>query len=237
MDTEDKRRRKESGRASETLGWFWEALWRKIGRRVLLFVVFVAWIIYILYCIDKKQETEGKEGSVRNIGSAVGASEVKEGEVLTISEASVRKVFEISDLQAADYMYNSIAAVYGEDGESVQYYVAYEGRVKAGIDFEQIEIDIDEEAKTISIAIPEVEYQEVTVDPGTMEFIFKDKKSESENIHLRSYDLCLEDLRRKVGEEEELRLSAGKNIEAVVRGLVKPWVDQTGLGYEVEIIS
>lgn len=82
-----------------------------------------------------------------------------------------------------------------------------------------------------------MEYQEVTVDPGTMEFIFKDKKSESENIHLRSYDLCLEDLRRKVGEEEELRLSAGKNIEAVVRGLVKPWVDQTGLGYEVEIIS
>lgn len=237
MGTEEKRRREGSGKASESWGWFWGALWRKIGRRVLFFAVFALWIIYILYCIDKRQETEeGKDGA-RNIVSAAGVLKEEEGEVSAISEASVRKVFEISELQAADYMYNTIATVYGEDGESVQYYVAYEGRVKAGIDFEQIEIDIDEEAKVISITIPEVEYQEVTVDPGTMEFIFRDKKSESENIHVRSYDLCLEDLRRKVDQEEELRLSAGKNIEAVVRGLVKPWVDQTGLGYEVEIIS
>ncbi len=108
--------------------------------------------------------------------------------------------------------------------------------MKAGIDFAQIKIDIDEEKKIIFITIPEVEFQEITVDPGTMEFIFRDKKSESENIHSESYDLCLKDLREKIGQEEELRESAEKNIEAVVKGLIIPWIEQTGCGYEVEIM-
>ena len=226
-------RQKVRGRAFESREWFREAVWRKTRKMLFFSALFAVWTGYILYGLNRKQDSRAIREPVRNIADITKASE---GEVLALSEASIRKVFEISKLQAADYMYHTIAAAYGEDGETVTYYVAYEGRVKAGIDFAQIKIDIDEEKKIIFITIPEVEFQEITVDPGTMEFIFRDKKSESENIHSESYDLCLKDLREKIGQEEELRESAEKNIEAVVKGLIIPWIEQTGCGYEVEIM-
>ena len=66
-----------------------------------------------------------------------------EGEVTTITESSLEDVFEISELQTADYIYNAITKVYDDDGTTLTYYVAYEGTVTAGIDFSNVLIEVN----------------------------------------------------------------------------------------------
>ena len=48
--------------------------------------------------------------------------------------------------------------------------------VTAGIDFSKIMIDIDEDTKIITITLPESEIQNTTVDFGSMDYIFENKK-------------------------------------------------------------
>lgn len=159
----------------------------------------------------------------------------EEGKVTTISEASLKKVFEINELSTADYTYNAVARAYNWDNSEVRYYVAYEGRIKAGIDFSKIKIDIDEEEKLITLTIPEIEFQEITVDPGTLEYIFKDKGSETENIHQEAFTLCQQDLNERAAQEEDFLLLARSNAASVVEALVTPWISQLEDSYTVDI--
>ncbi len=171
--------------------------------------------------------------SDRILNSAGNLIEGEEGKVTTISKTSLDKVFEINELSTADYIYNAIAKAYSGDGKSVKYYVAYEGTVKAGIDFSKLVNDVDEKKKVITITIPEIVFQEETVDPGTLKYIFKDKKSETENVHQEAFKLCEKDLKERVGEEESLLELAEKNAIAIVKALVVPWVEQVDSEYTV----
>lgn len=161
--------------------------------------------------------------------------EGEEGKVSTISTATLEKVFALSELSTADYTYNAIATAYDEDGITVKYYVAYEANVKAGIDFGKIKYDIQEEEKVIHITIPEVAFTEKTVSPGTLEYIFKDKKSETENVYQEAFELCKKDLAERTDQEKELLQLARENAVAVVEALVTPWVEQIDNEYKVEI--
>ena len=76
--------------------------------------------------------------------------------------------------------------------------------MKAGIDFGKVKYDINEEEKIIRITIPEVEYTEKTVSPGTLEYIFKDKKSETENVYREAFELCKQDLAGRTDKEEKI---------------------------------
>lgn len=172
-------------------------------------------------------------GSVKKSAGDFIAGE--EGKVTTISKATLEKVFEISELSTADYIYNAIAKSYGEDGKSIKYYVAYESKVKAGIDFSKIVIDIDEKKKIITITIPDIEFQEKTVDPGTLKYIFKDKKSETENVHQEAFQLCEKDLEKRILKEKDLLELAEKNAIAIVKALVLPWVEQFDSEYKVVV--
>lgn len=195
------------------------------------------WFFILLFCLIAliliKSILSRSSFADRIMNSAENFLEGEEGKVTTISKASLDKVFEINELSTADYIYNAIAKAYGEDGKSVKYYVAYEGTVKAGIDFSKIVVDIDEKEKVITITIPDIVFQEETVDPGTLKYIFKDKKSETENVHQEAFKLCEKDLKERVGGEESLLELAEKNAIAIVKALVVPWVEQVDSEYTV----
>lgn len=63
-----------------------------------------------------------------------------EGKVTTISEASLEKVIETSQLSTMEYTFNGVTRVTKEFFDTTKYYVAYEGTVRAGIDFSAIDI-------------------------------------------------------------------------------------------------
>lgn len=166
--------------------------------------------------------------------SLAGLIPQKEGRVTTISRASLEEILEISELSTVDYIYNAIAKAYDEDGQTVRYYVAYEGRVTAGIDFEKIRIDkVDEEKKEIVITLPEVEVHDLIVDAGTMEYIFTKSRYETETVSQEAYKICLDDMEKRIKEETALYEMAKENGIAAVEGLIEPWVKELDDEYTV----
>ncbi|MCR5293542.1 MAG: DUF4230 domain-containing protein [Eubacterium sp.] len=160
----------------------------------------------------------------------------KGGTVSTITESKLERILEISQLNTVEYTYNAVATIYNEDYTYIKYYVAYDGTVKAGIDFSKVDVSVDETTKTIFINLPDVEIMDVLVDAGSMEYIFPDEFMESETITEEAYRLCNENLRMKAENEEKMYTMARKNAETAVSGLIKPWVKQVDEGYQIKIV-
>ena len=156
----------------------------------------------------------------------------EEGKVSTISEISLAKVLSVSELSTISFTYESVATKYGT---GLEYFVAYDGSVKAGIDFSDIDITIDDDNKVITIKLPEIKIYEPVVDYGSMQFIFKDSKSETQTVATEAYELCKEDIAVKVDSDEDIKRLAYENTKNVVGALVEPWVSQIDSEYKINI--
>lgn len=155
-------------------------------------------------------------------------------QLTTISKASLQKVIEINELSTVDYIYNAVATKYDENNNAM-YFVAYEGTVTAGIDFNKIDIKVIEEEKKVKITVPEIEIHSTKVDMGTMECIFTKNKYEKEDVLQEAYKLCKDDLKAKIKKENALLNTAKENATSSVEALFKPWIDTIDNSYTVEI--
>lgn len=154
------------------------------------------------------------------------------------AKSSLEKIIEINELSTIDYTYNAIATKYKDnkkDKDNIEYYVAYEGIVTAGIDFNEISIDVNEKDKIINITLPEVEIHTIRVNMGTMDYIYVKKQKEKDSISQEAYKLCKSDLKERLEKEENLYLNAKENAISAVEGLLKPWIDSLGGTYKVVI--
>lgn len=163
-------------------------------------------------------------------------SQNKEGQVTTISESSLQKIIEIDELSTVDYTYNATATKYAEDNaEKVEYYVAYEGTVTAGIDFHEIDIDVNEEEKIVTFTIPEVEIHSIRVDMGKMDYIFIKDKFETETVSQEAYKLCKADLKKRIDKEDLIYNTAKENAISSVEALFKPLIETVDKEYKIVI--
>lgn len=160
----------------------------------------------------------------------------KEGRVTTVTKSDLEKVVQKSQLYTAEYPYNGYTAVYDENG-SIKYYVAYEGTVKAGIDISRITVTV--KGDTIIIQLPEVQIKEPTVDAGTMEYIFKNKKYETETVAEEAYRCAENDLAKRVSTDNDLKICATESAKTAERAMIEPWINQTSDGrtYTVKVLG
>ena len=159
-----------------------------------------------------------------------------QNKVSTVSKSSLEKVLETSQLTTLQYTYNAIAEVKKEFFDTIKYHVAYEGTVQAGIDFEDIDIDINKEKKIITITLPEVSIQNVIVSAESMEYIFNDDKYESETVASEAYSACVKDLQTRAEKEVQLLQMAKENARDAVQALIEPWVKQVDEEYTIKIL-
>lgn len=162
----------------------------------------------------------------------------EEGKVTTVTESTLEEVIKKSQLYTAEYPYNGYVTVYDEDG-SIKYYVAYEGTVKAGIDVTRITVKIDEDTDTITVQLPEVLIEDPVVNAGTMEFIFKKDRYNTETVAEEAYRYAEEDLANRVKEDADIRACAQESAKAAERAMIEPWVNQIeeGKTYTVRVLG
>lgn len=162
----------------------------------------------------------------------------REGGVVTVTESVLEKSVKRSEMYTAEYPYNGYAVVYEEDEETVKYYTAYEGTVKAGIDVSKIQVFLDKEAGIIIIRLPQITVAEPWVDPGTMEYIFENEKYNTETVAQEAYKAALADLSERVSADTKLADTAAENAKISAKALVEPWVNQVDedVTYRVEVL-
>lgn len=154
--------------------------------------------------------------------------------VTTISEASLKKVIEVSTLSTVEFTYNSITSLVTDDNK-VKCHVAYEGVIFAGIDMDKVKITVDEDSKVINIILPEAEIQDCDVNAGTMEYIFENEKNNTIDISHEAYSASIKDLKQKAESEPQLLALAKSNAISAFQGLLSPWIEQMQGDYTVEV--
>lgn len=154
--------------------------------------------------------------------------------VITVS--TLEKIIDVSDLSTFTAIYNGVAQVANEKNpEKIDYYVSYEAKVTAGIDFKDVDVTLDEEGKHIYVTLPPVTVKPPNVDISSLEYIFLNKKANTSSVSEAAYKACEEDAKKESGEENAIMVLAQENAENIIRALIDPFVKQLDNDYELEI--
>lgn len=158
----------------------------------------------------------------------------KKSEPEIVTEAALYNIIDVDKLSTYECVYNGICRVYDEDGD-IAYYVSYDSKVKAGINFRDVKITIDEDTKVITIVMPKVDITEITVDIGSLDYIFEDTDYETDTVSADAYAACIKDAEVKCTSEGKIFELAEQNGVNIIQALVNPFVEQFGEGYTVDI--
>ena len=154
-----------------------------------------------------------------------------------ITVPTLEKIIQISELSTFTAVYNGIAEVTDEKNpEKIDYYVAYDAKVNAGIDFKEIDIKINEEEKIIQIEVPPVYITDVQVDIGSMDFIFYDNQKNESTVTQEAYKACNADVKEESGRQEAICELAKQNAVNVITALVQPIVAQADAEYQLQVV-
>ena len=160
----------------------------------------------------------------------------KKSEPTIISKATLEKVINVSDLSTFEAIYNGVAAVANEEKpENIDYYVSYEAKVKAGIDFALVEVEVNETDKIITVTLPEVKITDVDVDIASLDYIFMNNKANTQTVSAQAYKKCIKDVTKESNSTDEIYESARQNARNIVEALISPFVEQLDSEYKLEI--
>ncbi len=164
----------------------------------------------------------------------------EEGKVELITESVLKGAVKDATLYTAVYPYNGVAPVYDEDGGGLKYYVSYKGTIKAGINSNNIRVELEEETNTIRILLPEIEIFEPSIS-GEFNYIFMDEKYNTGDTYNEAFTAATTDLTRriKMGDLDALKQMATESAKLTERALVEPLVNQVDPDkhYKVEVIE
>ena len=178
--------------------------WKFIVSLIIIIVVVIAGLVIIPRQTEKQNDSR---------------------EVNVVS--TLEKIINTSELFTYMATYNGIAQVMNkENTEQINYYVSYEAKVKVGIDFEHITINIDETAKTIYITLPPIDNIEIDVDIASLDFIFFNDKANTTSVSQEAFTECKKDAQNEVEQQETIIELAIQNAENILSALTRPIFDQ-----------
>lgn len=195
------------------------------GKKTLLFlkiirlVVILAIILTILFFLNKLNIFNFQDGQIKSLES----------------ESRFQEMVQIGDLSTIEYTYNSISTCIDQETENAKYYVSYKGKIKAGIDFTKIKIDVDDNQKLVKVLTPTAEIQDVSVEMENLDFIFIKSKYETENVTEEAYKICIADLNEKAALDKDILEIAEENAYSALKALIGPIIEMEYPDYSLSI--
>ena len=160
----------------------------------------------------------------------------KEKEPEIISQSTLERIINVSDLSTFEAVYNGVAKVSTEeDSDVIDYYVSYDAKVKAGVDFEKVEITVDNENKIIKVSVPEIKITDVNVDITSLDYIFINDKANTATVSEEAYKKCIEDVTNESNSENAIIELAEQNAHNIIEALISPFVEQLDDEYKLII--
>ena len=157
-------------------------------------------------------------------------------EIVTVS--SLEKVVDLSELSTFEAVYDGVAEVKNERNEKkTDYYVSYESKIKAGIDFQQIQIEVNSDEKKVIITLPKatIDKDDINVDITSLDYMFMNDKANKEGVSANAYKACIADVQKEVTENSSIIELAEENAKNIVKALVEPFLNQMDAEYVLEV--
>lgn len=153
-----------------------------------------------------------------------------------ITVLTLERIIKVSELSTFTAVYNGIAQVMNEEKtDEIDYYVSYEAKVNAGIDFDKIAISIDDREKTINITLPEVYITDINVDIASLDYIFLNDKANVSTSSQRAFKACEADVRTESEQQKAIFELATQNAKNILTALTRPIIEQLDAEYTLEI--
>ena len=141
-----------------------------------------------------------------------------------VTESTLEKAVEVSDLSVAEYNYNGVYEHYKENSDKIDYRVKYDATVKVGINMGDVKFTIDEDNKTVTPILPELAINDVIVDTESLGYMPENAKVEVKD----AIKYCKQDVQAEAEASEQLKEVAVENLQQVVEALIKPLLDTAG---------
>lgn len=143
---------------------------------------------------------------------------------ITLSSA-LFDALDIDELSGSSFIYNGIAEIPNpKKPEKILYNVCYNATVKAGILLHDIDIETDDERKIVTITLPEVIIQSVTVNPSKFDFLPDDAEIDLKTV----LSACKADADMEASTSNKLLDAARENLSSIVEALAVPIIDGSG---------
>lgn len=150
-----------------------------------------------------------------------------------VTESSLEKIINVSELSTCTAVYNGIAKVDNPDKpDEVNYYVSYDAKVKAGFDFDKVNVEINDvpgnegKNKNVSIVVPKVHITSINVDISSLDFMFINSSANTSSVTEEAYKACNDDAKNEAESQQAIYDLAKQNAQSVVTALVKPLLEQ-----------
>ncbi len=139
--------------------------------------------------------------------------------VTILTSSTLTKVIDIAELSSAEFRYRGIADAYTDDSRTnILCRVCYDAIVKAGIDMEKVDFDIDHENKIVTAKLPDIT---LTVNINEDNPMITLPSTANINIDMmRKYSK--EDAEKEALESTELITVAEDNLKSTIQGLLDP---------------
>lgn len=106
-----------------------------------------------------------------------------------------------------------------QNPQETLYYVSYEAKINAGIDFSQVQMVGDDTNLTLTVTLPEIEITGVDVNIASLDYLFMDDDAHTSTVSAEAYQACVDDANMEsegLGAVQELALeNARKMVEAL----------------------
>lgn len=194
--------------SKDRLGAFGRTLDRKLRKWMMILIVVLAAAVAVLVALRVNEHRKKPEA-----------------QVLTVS--TLTDMIPVSDLSTVTSTYNGVAEVMNEKNpDKLDYYVAYEAQVQAGVDFAGLQPEVDEASKTVTIRVPDAYFKKANVDMASLDFMFNSKKANTSGVTERAYKACQEDADRECSSSEAILELARENAVNAVEALTRPLIEQ-----------
>ena len=164
----------------------------------------------------------------------VNLGQKKEKEAVAKTISTLEKNVQVSELSTYTSIYNGIATVTDpEKPEKVKYYVSYEARIDAGLDFSAIKMEGDLKNARIVVTLPDIRLQEPAVDVSSLDYLFMDDKANQSAVTADALKACVADVEVESKEEKAILEMAEQNAKNVLRALMEPMLEQDLPDYQL----
>lgn len=162
----------------------------------------------------------------------------KQDEITTVETSSrLEKILQISELSTYQVTFNGVADIHGDDG-SLLYHTAYQAKVSIGLDLEQVQVSVSEPEdaeQKITVTLPEIEIADVNVDPGSLDYIFKDSSANTDTVSITALPACKADAEAECRSDQVIFSLARENAVRTIEALMQPFLVQNK-AFQLEII-
>lgn len=164
----------------------------------------------------------------------------KEGSIQVKVKSSLDRLVEKSDLETVNITYNVIAKQCKDkdkcdkksnDIDDFEYVISCKGTITAGIEFKNVNLEVDEKNKKLLVEMPEAGVTDINV--GSLKFLNGEDLPASKLADARK--LCEETIKEKSEKDNELLPAAKEQAEIVLTSFYEQWLKSFDKEYTVEV--